>query len=452
GRPFAEREDFWSNAIPQDFDSLEWFDLAAPTPSRCDFDDYQQEQDPSSDVLYSWPEAFPVEDEPSNEDSNALQGQGQSEFNGEFEDSTITLPSIVTPSTTSGVTRAGYFSFISYVGECFFGDGDLDQSKPESESDAASSSEDPSQSPVAPVSDDFYYGRTPSLNYLLKGVFAYLGFLLCLWIISIPIKYGRKPKPCCYISFDQLLAEVKPTLSRSSTEALIESNRAADEARVKAHKDELDAKDAACDKRNEVSGETIEKAYQALIKSDEETGAHKKRIKALEEENLTLKEENEILMENLKEIFGGARSTSRQELDEGNEDMDKLKEELASARAENKELSTRLGRESGNSTELRRLLDLAKAHAEPLKGSLVKKEQEVREAHEAKLQAITEASEARKEAEASRATSKAAQLELEAVQLQLAKFKADVEASRNETSIAIAREEAVILRIAYLEK
>ncbi|KAG8888361.1 hypothetical protein FRC00_000107, partial [Tulasnella sp. 408] len=463
GRPLAEREDFWSYAIPQDFDSLEWFDLAAPTPSQCDFDDYKQEQDPSSDVLYSWPEAFTVEDEPSNEDSNALQGQGQSEFNGEFEDSTITLPSIVPPSTTSGVTRAGYFSFISYVGEYFFGDGRLDQSKIESESDAASSNEDPSQSPVAPVSNDFYHGGTPSLDYLLKGLLVYIGFLLCLWIISIPIKYGRKPKPCCYISFDQLLAEVKPALSRSSIEALIESDRAANEARVKAHKDELDAKDAVCDEKNKVAGERIKKAYQALINSDEEqktlerrlleeTGAHQKRIKALEEENLTLKEENEILRKTLKEISGGARSTSRQELDEGNGDMDELKEELASARAENKELSTRLARESGNSTELRRLLDLAKAQAEPLKGSLVKNEQEVREAHEAKFQAITEASEARKEAEASRATSEAAQLELEAVQLQLAKFKADVEASRNETSIAIAREEAVILRIAYLEK
>ncbi|KAG8894568.1 hypothetical protein FRC00_008750 [Tulasnella sp. 408] len=353
GRPFTERENFWSNAIPQDFDSLEWFDLAAPTPSQCDFDDYQQEQDPSSEVSYSWPEAFPVEDEPSNEDWTALQGQGQSEFSGEFEDSTITLPPIVPPSTTSGVTRAGYFSFISHVGKYFFGDGDLDRPKLESKSGAASSNEDPSQSPVAPVSDDFYYGRTPILNYLLRGVFVYICFLLCLWIISIPIKYGRKPKPCCYISFDQLLAEVKVPLL---------------ESRIKTVAEKIEDRD------NELHKSTENLAYLECVELGEK-------------------------VEILERISDGARSTSRQELDEGNEHMEELKDDVASLNARNKSLSTLLGRECQNNTELRRLLDIAKAHAERLKTSLAKDEQVIWEAHEARFQATTEASEARKEAE-----------------------------------------------------
>ncbi|KAG8922148.1 hypothetical protein FRC00_007779 [Tulasnella sp. 408] len=341
-RPLTEREDFWSYAIPQDFDSLEWFDLAAPTPSQCDLDDYQQAQDPSSEVSYSWPEAFSVEDEPSNEDWNTLQGKGQSEFNGEFEDSTITLPSIVLPSTTSGVTRSGYFRFISYIGEYFFGDGRLDQSKLASESDAASSDEDPSPSPVAPVSDDFYYGRTPILNYLLRGVFVYIGFLVCLWIISIPIKYGRK-----------LLAEVKVPLL---------------ESRIKAVAEKIEDRD------NELHKLTENLAYLECVELGEK-------------------------VEILERISDGARSTSRQELDESNEHMEELKDDVASLSARNKSLSTLLGRECQNDTELRRLLDIAKAHAERLKRSLAKDEQVIREAHEARFQASTEASEARKEAE-----------------------------------------------------
>ncbi|KAG9046120.1 hypothetical protein FS837_005047 [Tulasnella sp. UAMH 9824] len=378
--PYADPEDFWSDALPQDFGSLEWFGLAAPISGQSDFDDYQQEQDSSSETSYSWPEALPVEGEPSNTDSNALQGQGQSEFNAPLN-------------------------------------------------------EDRSQSPIAPVSDDFH-GETPSPNQSWMAAFFYFGLPLGLLVITcLKVKYGQK-----------LLAEVEAPLLRSRIEVLVKSHSASDGAFFEAHK------------ALETQQRTMERAYQGLRRRDEQNGALKEENETLKEENKTLKEENKTLREEnktLKEISGGASSTPAQKVDESNENTEKLKGDVASLSVEDKELSTRLGRES----ELRFLMDMAEAHAERIRGSFVKNEKQVREAHEAKFQAITEASEARKEAERSRATAEASQLELDAkraelesAQQQLAKFKDDVEAVRNETSITITLAEVAILKNASLKQ
>ncbi|KAG9046121.1 hypothetical protein FS837_005048 [Tulasnella sp. UAMH 9824] len=416
--PFAEFEDFWSDALPQDFGSLEWFGLAAPTPGQSDFDDYQQEQDSNSYNSYSWPEALPVQNEPSNEDSNALQGQGQSEFNGEFEDPTITFSPIVPPSTRSGAART---SPTSHAGECFCGDGQLHQSKFKTKSDAAPSNEDPSQSPVAPVSDDFC-GGTPILNLppWVAGILAlFMGWLIIRWFIVQ--------------DFDQLLAKVEVRLLRSRMKELIENHM---------------TKARDIQERDDRLHEQNEEAYRTVVRLEAESS---EKINQLVEEIGRRDEEIDRLKKKLgtpERISGGGGSASRQELDEGSEYMEQPKEDVAYLSAENKELSTRLGRES----EFRFLMDTVEAHAERIRGSFVKNEQEVRKAHEAKFQAITEACEARKEAEGCRAAAEAAQFELESAQQQLAEFKENVEAARNETSIAMARVEALSSENTSLKK
>ncbi|KAG8909202.1 hypothetical protein FRC00_010531, partial [Tulasnella sp. 408] len=71
-----------SNGIPseeslldvllEDSTSLESCRLAT-IQAESDLNDYQQEQDSSSEVSDSWPETLPVAEEPWNEDSIALQ-------------------------------------------------------------------------------------------------------------------------------------------------------------------------------------------------------------------------------------------------------------------------------------------------------------------------------------------------------------------------------------------
>ncbi|KAG9025711.1 hypothetical protein FS837_004841, partial [Tulasnella sp. UAMH 9824] len=436
--PFAEPEDFWSDPLPQDFGSLEWFGLAAPTPGQSDFDDYQQEQDSSSDISYSFHEALPVQEELSNEDSNALQGQGQLEFNGEYEDSTSTVSPIVPPSTTSGAAKTGYFGSISHAGECFCGDCQLHQSILKTKSDATSLNEDPSQSPVAPISDDFC-GRTPSPNQ-----YSWVTVVLVLSLGGMIIACLK------VISPQDLLAKLEVPLLISRMKELIKNHKTTA---------------GQIEKRDDWLYELIEKAYHLVVKLEKEIEQREEDIKQRDEKIKQRDEEIDRLKKKLgtlERISGGGGSASRQGLDEGSEYMKKPKEDVVYLSAENKELSTHLSRES----ELRFLMDTAEAHAERIKGSFAKNEQQVREAHEAKFQAITEADEARKEAEGCRATAEAAQLELDAkgaeldsknaelesAQQQLAKFQENVEAARNETSIAVARAEALSSENASLKK
>ncbi|KAG9047649.1 hypothetical protein FS837_001777 [Tulasnella sp. UAMH 9824] len=371
----------------------------ATIQDESDLNEQQQGQDSSSEASYSWPETLPVAEEPWNEDSIALQGQSQPEINGEFEDPTITLSS-VSPSTT-GVARTGYFRLISYASEYFFGFGGLDRSKPESKSDAPSSTEDPPQSPVAPIWDDFD-GRPPSLNDLWRVALFSFGLFLGLCIVPLKVKYGRK-----------LVVEIRFSLLESRHKLLVEDHKAATEKLKKEGEtnETLNKTNEALKKRNEALNKGSEalykrnqQAYQELVKRDKQ-------------------------LDRLEKISGVSRSTSEQELDE---DMERLKEDVATLSAQNKDLRTRLFRESGKNAELKRRFDSTNATVE----------REVREANEAKFQAIAEASEARKEAEASRRAAETARLELDA------KFKE----AGNEKSIAIAQAEAVISENASLKK
>ncbi|KAG8917052.1 hypothetical protein FRC00_014110, partial [Tulasnella sp. 408] len=230
-----------------------------------------------------------------------------------------------------------------------------------------------------------------------------------------------QPKPCCYISFDQLVVEVRFSILESrNVEAL------------KAVTEKLQ-KEEETNKALKETNEALKRTNQALYRRNERAY----------QELLTRDNELDRLEKIVSRISGGARSTSWREPDEGYEDTGKLKEDVASLIAQNKDLQTRLGRESGKNADLTRRFDAADAYVQHLKDSIITLEKEARQANEARFQAITEASDARREAEAS---AEAARLELDA------KFKEHVEATRNETSIATARGEAVILENASLKR